>query len=73
MKQNLKKKRLRARRRLMRKIRFNQMLGGILLDIPWIERTSPLIMHFVRVINAYCVELERLKQEGDPSDDQTAA
>ena len=63
----------RRRAQLLHKLHWNQTLGSLMLDIPWIKRTSPLILRQVRIVNACCAELERLNHEDGPSDDRTAA
>lgn len=49
------------RRRLMRQIYWHQMLGNCMLQLPWIKRTSPVLMHQVRKLNTCCLELYRLE------------
>lgn len=51
-----------AHRRLMREIYWHRMLGNLLLQLPWVKRTSPVLMYRVRKLNACCMELYRMQQ-----------
>ena len=64
-----------TQRRLMREIYWHRMLGNLLLQLPWVKRTSPVLMHLVRKMNACCVELHRMEVELCPSQiiEKTAA
>lgn len=66
MKQRAMNQRTRAHRSLMRKIYWHRLLGNLLLQLPWVKRTSPMLMHRVRKLNACCVELYRMEAEMHP-------
>ncbi len=49
------------RRRLMRQIYWHRMVGNLMLRLPWIKRTSPVLIRRVRKLNACCMALYRLE------------